>query len=99
MVDKVEFARNLARENIQVHQEKYKAYYDQKAKQPDYKVGDQVWLNKPITGKGLSPKLIHHWHSPYVITSQPSDVHAMLKNIDTEQIMKVPVHVNHLKMA
>ena len=39
IVEKVELAQNLARENIQCSQQKMKAYYDRNASQPLFEIG------------------------------------------------------------
>ena len=42
VVEKVELAQNLARENLQRAQQKMKDYYDQKTKEPVFEVGQRV---------------------------------------------------------
>ena len=42
VVEKVELAQNLAREDLQRAQQKMKEYYDQNAKEPVFVVGQQV---------------------------------------------------------
>ena len=54
VVEKVELAQNLARENLQRAQQKMKDYNDQKTKEPVYEVGQRVWVYTPRTRKGLS---------------------------------------------
>ena len=41
VVEKVELAQNLARENLQRAQQKMKDYYDQKTKEPVFEVGQR----------------------------------------------------------
>ena len=52
-------AQNIAKENIQLSEQKTKEEYDQKAKMPAFKVGQCVWVYTPKTKKGLSRKLLH----------------------------------------
>jgi len=61
IVEKVELAQNLARENIQRSQQKMKEYYDRNASQPLFEIGQHVWVYTPKTKKGLSKKLLYNW--------------------------------------
>ena len=54
VVEKVELAQNLARENLQRAQQKMNDYYDQKTKEPVFEVEQRVWVYTPRTRKGLS---------------------------------------------
>ena len=42
VVQRLELAQNLARENLQRAQQKMKDYYDQKTKEPVFEVGQRV---------------------------------------------------------
>ena len=42
VVQRVELAQNLTRENLQRSQQKMKDYYDQKTKEPVFEVGQRV---------------------------------------------------------
>ena len=53
LVEKLELAQNMARENLQRAQQKMKDYYDQKAKMPTFEVGQRVWVYTPKT---IQPK-------------------------------------------
>ena len=70
VVEKVELAQNLAKENLQCAQQKIKDYYDQKAKESIFEVGQRVWVYTPRTRKGLSKKLMHNWLGPYRIVRE-----------------------------
>ena len=81
VVEKVELAQNLARENLQRAQQKMKDYYDQKTKEPVFEVGQLVWVYTPRTRKGLSKKLMHNWLGPYRIVEKLSPVLFKLRTI------------------
>ena len=81
VVEKVELAQNLARENLQRAQQKTKDYYDQKTKEPVFEVGQRVWVYTPRTRKGLSKKLMHNCLGPYRIVEKLSPVHFKLGTI------------------
>ena len=68
-------ARLMAAECIRQAQKRYKHYYDQKAIQREYKVGDWVLVRFPQEEKGKQRKLSHPWHGPYrVIARQDPDL-------------------------
>ena len=81
VVEKVELAQNLARENIQRSQQKMKEYYDRNTSQPLFEIGQRVWVYTPKTKKGLSKKLLYNWFGPYRIVEQSSPVHYRLRTI------------------
>ncbi len=96
VVEKVELAQSIAKENIQRSQQKMKDYYDQKSKMPDFEVGQRVWVFTPKTKKGLSRKLLHNWYGPYRIVEQSSPVHYRLRT-DTNKKVTFAVHANRMK--
>ena len=85
VVEKVEMAQNLARENLQRAQQKMKDYYDQKTKEPVFEVGQRVWVYTPRTRKGLSKKLKHNWLGPHRIVEKLSPVHFKLCTITNKK--------------
>ena len=87
VVEKVELAQNLARENLQHAQQKMKDYYDQKTKEPVFEVGQRVWVYTPRTRKGLSKKLMHNWLGPYRIVEKLSPVHFKLRTIAKKKLL------------
>ena len=96
VVEKVELAQNLARENLQRAQQKMKDYYDQKTKEPVFEVGQRVWVYTPRTRKGLSKKLMHNWLGPYRIVEKLSPVHFKLRTITNKKVA-FSCHANRMK--
>ena len=96
IVEKVELAQNLARENVQRAQQKMKDYYDRNSKQPVFEVGQRVWIYTPKTKKGLSRKLLHNWFGPYRIVEQSSPVHFRLRTENNKKVT-FAVHANRMK--
>ena len=88
IVENVELAQNLARENLQRAQQNMKDYYDRNAKDPQFKDGQKVWVYIPRTKKGLSKKLLHNWLGPYRIVEKSSPVHFRLRT-DTNKNSKL----------
>ena len=66
-MESVTMARKTAHENLIRHHEESKKYYDLKNKDPQYKVGQYVWLFDPTTPVGFSAKLKPRYIGPYVI--------------------------------
>eukprot|EP00794_Sanderia_malayensis_P002358 gene2358-2718_t len=90
-------AHDIARQNIVKSQASMKKYYDQRATDPDFTVGDKVWVYTPKVPKGLTKKLKHLWHGPYRISQQLSAVHFKLSTFDNRRVT-TKVHANHLKL-
>ena len=67
IVTQLEEAQRLAKQNIERTQQQMKAQYDLKASPHKFEIGQRVWVYTPKTRKGLSKKLLHHWHGPYRI--------------------------------
>ena len=86
----------MARDNIQKTQQKMKQSYDRTAKDPEYQVGQRVWVFTPTRRKGLSPKLMHRWHGPFRVIQKPSQVHFQLRTLDNT-LVTTTVHANRMK--
>ena len=86
IVENVELAQNLARENIQRSQQKTKEYYYRNASQPLFEIGQCVWVYTPNAKKGLSKKLLHNWFGPYRIVEQSSPVHYRLRSKNNKKV-------------
>lgn len=93
VVEKVEMAQNLARENLQRSQQKMKDYYDRNVREPVFEVGQRVWVYTPRSKKGLSKKLLHNWLGPFGIVEKSSPVHFRLRT-DTNKKVTFAVHAN-----
>ena len=74
-----------------------KERYDLKAAPAQYQIGQRIWISTHKTRKGLSKKLLHHWHGPYRIVKQPSPVNFKLRN-SANRLVAAPVHVNRMKL-
>lgn len=96
LVKQIERTRIIAHENIQRAQQKMKAYYDQRAREPQFELGDRVWVFSPKTKKGISKKLLHRWHGPYRIIEKLSPVHYKLRTL-TNKPVETTIHANRLK--
>ena len=68
-----------------------KGHYALEAAPAQYQIGQRVWVFTPKTRKGLSKKLLHHWHGPYRIMKQLSPVNFKLRN-SANRLVATPVH-------
>ena len=96
IVQTLEEAHAIARDNIQCAQQNMKEVYDRSAREPEFIVGDRVWVYTPKTKKGLSQKLMHHWHGPFRIVRKCSPVHFKLRRCDNS-LVSVTVNANRMK--
>ena len=85
-------ASELARENLKQSQSKMKVWYDQKARDRKFSVGDKVLVLLPITGHTLQAR----YHGPYVVTQKVSDVDYIIATPDRRKQHQL-CHVSMLK--
>lgn len=69
MISSLSSARSIATQSIKRAQEKYKEYFDRRAQQKDYRIGDQVLVRFPQEEQGQMRKLSQPWHGPYRVVS------------------------------
>ena len=96
VVENIEIAHRIAKENIQCAQQRMKDYHDVHAFPIRHRIGDSVWVYTPCNRKGLSKKLAHNWHGPYKIVEFLSPVHCILRATDNRRV-STTVHVSRLK--
>ena len=75
---------------------KNKQYYDKKAKQRNFQLGDKVYLYNPARKFGKCFKFHKFWTGPFEITAMLWDFNYEITSMSH---MKKFVHVNRLKMA
>ena len=96
VVENIEIAQRIAKENIQRAQQRMKDYHDLHAVPVRFQVGDSVWVYTPRNRKGLSKKLAHNWHGPYRIVQFLSPVQCILRALDNRRV-STTVQVSRLK--
>ena len=96
VVENIEIAHRIAKENIQRAQQRMKDYHDLHAVPVNHQVGDRVWVYTPRNRKGMSKKLAHNWHGPFRIVKFLSPVHCILRAVDNRRV-STTVHVSRLK--
>jgi len=50
-----------------------KTWYDQKARQTHFEMGQKVWLHNPRKVRGKTPKLQSSWEGPYYVERKLND--------------------------
>lgn len=96
MVTRLQEAFTLAKDNLQAAQRKQKEQYDLKSDVINYAIGEKIWVFNPSTKPGLSTKLLHNWHGPYIIIDKLSDVNYKIQMCDSKKSEQT-VHVNRIK--
>ncbi|CAC5393047.1 unnamed protein product [Mytilus coruscus] len=86
----------LAKDNIQLAQQKQKAFSDKKSVEPDYEIGQTVWVYSPASKVGLSHKLLHPWSGPHRIISKISPVNFKIESCDNKKHQQI-LHANRIK--
>jgi len=87
-------AYRLAKENARKSHATNKRYYDRKARDRNFAVGEYVYLYSPAIKVGLSAKFRQPWTGPWRITARISHLNYTLVN---ERGREVTVHVNRIK--
>ena len=78
-------------------QAKYKEYYDKSAKEPEFELGQRVWLYVPKIPYGLNRKFHKPWTGPYYITQVNPNHTFQLRECGTNRLMHSLVHANRFK--
>jgi hypothetical protein len=97
VLENLKVAEKIAAENLEMAKEKSKDRHDAKAKEPDYQLGDLVWLRNPHTPVGLSPKLVQKYKGPYYITKVSGNSTYQLRQKSDDKLMQSHIHANRLK--
>ena len=87
-------AYRLAQENARKSHSYNKGYYDRKARERNFSVGQYVYLYSPAIKVGLSAKFRKPWTGPWLITGQKSRLNYVLVD---ERGRQVTAHVNRMK--
>ena len=89
-------AYKLAREHARKSHIRNKRYYDRRARDREFAVGDYVYLYNPAIKAGLSSKFRKPWTGPWLVTARRSHLNYTLVN---ERGKEMTVHVNRMKAA
>ncbi|XP_011859870.1 PREDICTED: uncharacterized protein LOC105557283 [Vollenhovia emeryi] len=92
--ERIRAANQIAKANSKEEKEKSKKYYDKKAKETSFKVGDKVLLLDETLRRGRSKKLEPEWIGPYTVMEKHNDVNYSVKM----GRRTIRVHANRLKL-
>ncbi|XP_018651543.1 LOW QUALITY PROTEIN: KRAB-A domain-containing protein [Schistosoma mansoni] len=90
-------AYRLINSNLRKASEHQKDWYDRRVHGPVYKVGDRVWLRRPMTSSGSCSKFHQPWQGPFKIVLIRSPTTFVLRNLQRPQDDVITVHYNQIK--
>ncbi|CAC5422952.1 unnamed protein product [Mytilus coruscus] len=96
-LEKLEIARKIAKESIEIRKSEMLKKANQSRDNPNFNVGDIVYLYKPVLVAGIGRKLNRPWISPYYISQKLSEIHVKLRRKSDGKLLKNRVHINRLK--
>ena len=99
VLDNVKLSRKVAEENIVRHQQQNKELHDRRAVEPDYVMGDLVWLYDPKVPVGYSKKIRAQWVGPYNICEIGPNGTYRLRHAQTREITSSLINAGRLKPA
>ena len=97
LVDSLKLTNLLVTSNRLAAKARQKQQHDRTAKEPDYKLRQQVMLKKHNITPGLSKKLCHKFEGPFYITKVGPNNTFNLRRQSNHKPMKPRVHANRLK--
>jgi hypothetical protein len=89
-------AFETARNTLEDKQKRNQAYSDKKVNDPEYMVGDLVYVWSPVLGKGLTKKLSRRYHGPYRILAMDNP-RLLLRQINKRTAKTQWTHRNRCK--
>ena len=92
-------AQDIAKENVQRAQQRYKQFYDKKAKEPNFQLDDQVWLYEPHTPSHLHYKMCQRYSGPYYIAKKFGNHTYKLRRYSDHKLLQKVFHANRLKLV
>jgi hypothetical protein len=99
LVEKLELAHRLAKEQIKLTQEQNKKFYDRDAKMVVYPIGSRVWLRTEKVEPGRASKLMKRYSGPYYVTLRSGNTTYYLRECNTNQPLRKPVNADRLKLV
>ena len=98
VIESLRIARQIATENIQRHQQKYKHQHDKKAEMPKFRILDKVFMFVPKVPVGAPPKLHCKWQGPFYILHEGPNHTYRLADCETNKPLKTLVNAARLKL-
>jgi heat shock protein HspQ len=92
---KVTTLDKIVKDNIDKNKILMKKYFDKHSTEPNYKIGDLVWLYIFVQPKHLNSKLKTPYAGPFRIIAT-ENFNFKLRRLSDNKIMPVPVHANRI---
>jgi hypothetical protein len=89
-------AYKMVRENSHKSHATNKRYYDRRAKERSFQIGDIVYLYNPTRKPGQSSKFFSVWQGPYRVEARLSKLNYRVEN---QQGTEFVVHINRMQRA
>jgi hypothetical protein len=96
-VSELQTAYSAAEQILRERKEIMRKKSEKVANDPDFKVGDIVYIYEPVVVIGNTTKLARPFAGPYFIIEKPSQLHAKLRRVSDGKLIKNKVHINRLK--
>ena len=93
-----ETALEVAKENIANAQAKYKKQYDKSCTEPNFQLGQKVWLYCSKIQPGANKKMTRLWTGPFYIVEKYPNYCFKLRKACDNKLVKSLVHANRLKV-
>ena len=90
--EKIEKMKDIVHENLTTAQDRQKKWYDKRAREREFKMGDQVLVMLPTE----TNKLLAHWQGPYTVIKRMGRVNYKIDMSDLKK-RKRTFHVNMLR--
>ena len=99
LLDVLESARQDAETTLKERKDPMQTKFQPKVHDPEFHVGDSVYLYHPVLTPDQSAKLRSHWTGPHYIVQKFSNVNVQLRRQSDNSLLQGRVHVNRLKKA
>ena len=90
-------AHEAARVHMSERMVSQKRQYDRNVRLIEYHPGNVVWLYRPVTKRGKSPKLFRHWTGPFLIQDRINQVNYRIQASPRSKAHVV--HADRLKLC
>ena len=93
---RIDLTLKIAKDCVETAQDKHKQQHDKRSKDPEFRLGQRVWVYNPKILKDKSAKLHLKWTGPYYITDIGPNHTFVLHNSKTHKKLTSLIHANRL---
>ena len=98
LLEKLKLVKDTAKKNLEEAQVKSKRLHDQKAKAPDFGIGDLVLIKQGKVPMGMSAKLTDKWEGPFRIVEIGPNFTYKIKDLQNNKIKRSLINATRLKL-